>query len=149
MTTVALADDHTLIRTALASLVEVFGYKVLFEVSDGQECMEKISSGLVPDILLLDIKMPRKDGHETAAWLKEHHPDIKIVVLTMCDDETAILRMVNTGINAYVVKGDSPSELRQALQDVQAHGYRDALFEKFNAKNRIELVMRAQEMGYL
>lgn len=122
--TVALVDDHVLMRNGLAALVRDFGpYTVLFEADNGRDCMEKLAAGRLPDILLLDIQMPLMDGYETAALLKTLYPTIKVLALSMYDNETAILRMLRQGVRGYVLKDIEPAEMRQALCEVTEKGY--------------------------
>lgn len=124
MTKVALADDHILLRNGLASLIESFGdYKVLFQADNGKQFIEKLKPGLVPDLVLLDIKMPVMDGHETALWLQENYPDIKILSLSMYDDEHSIIKMFKAGARGYILKDCDPSELRAALHAIVSRGF--------------------------
>lgn len=123
-TTVALADDHVLIRNGLAGLINSFeGYTVLFQAANGQELIDMLQASPRPDIVLLDINMPKKDGYETAQWLKQNHPDVKILALSMYDNETAIIRMLKYGAKGYILKDAEPSELRSALDDINNKGY--------------------------
>lgn len=121
---IALADDHALIRKGLVGLINSFDeYEVLFHVNNGQDLVERIVSGESPDIAMLDINMPKKDGFETAAWLKTNYPDIKVLALSMYDDETAIIRMLKNGAKGYIFKDAEPQELKRALDDITAKGY--------------------------
>ncbi len=73
-----LIDDHVLLRNGLANLIESFGdYKVLFQADNGQHFIDKLDSKNLPDIVLMDINMPSKDGYETSMWLKENFPKNK------------------------------------------------------------------------
>jgi len=123
MKKIALADDHVLLRKGLASLVQNLGYTVLLEADNGQELIEKISSGELPELILMDINMPEKDGYETTLWLKEHYPDIKVLALSMYDDETAIIRMLKNGARGYILKDSEPGELRTAMESVLNKGF--------------------------
>ncbi len=123
MTTIALADDHVLLRKGLASLVQNLGYTVLFEADHGQEMIEKLQAGAAPDLVLLDINMPMKDGYETARWIREHQPLIKVLALSMYDDESAVIRMLKNGARGYILKDCEPSELRTALDAVSQKGF--------------------------
>jgi len=121
---VALADDHVLIRNGLAGLINSFdGYKVIFQAVNGQELIEKIDPKALPDIVLLDINMPKKDGYDTAWWLKNNYPDIKVLALSMYDNENAIIRMLKNGARGYVLKDAEPSDLKRALDDVCDKGF--------------------------
>jgi DNA-binding NarL/FixJ family response regulator len=121
---VALVDDHILLRNGLANLIRDFGdYDVLFEANNGRQLLEQLDRRVVPDIVLLDINMPEMDGYETAAWLKLHHPDIKVLALSMYDKEQPIIRMLEHGARGYILKDCEPSELRAALSSVLNKGY--------------------------
>ena len=121
---IALADDHSLIRKGLVELINSFdNYEVLFHVGNGQDLIDRIEAGTLPDIAMLDVNMPRKDGYETASWLKTHHPDIRILALSMYDDETAIIRMLKNGAKGYIFKDAEPRELNEALDAIMTRGY--------------------------
>ena len=121
---VALADDHVLIRNGLAGLINSFeNYQVLFQAANGQEFIEQLALYKLPDIVLLDINMPKKDGYETALWLKQNHPDIKVLALSMYDNETSIIRMLKNGAKGYILKDAEPSELKSALDSIIQKGY--------------------------
>jgi two-component system invasion response regulator UvrY len=122
--TVALADDHVLIRNGLAGLINSFeNYKVLFQAANGQEFIDKLANQMLPDIALLDINMPKKDGYETALWLKQNYPEVKILALSMYDNETAIIRMLKNGAKGYILKDAEPAELKTAFDSVMHKGY--------------------------
>ena len=118
-----LADDHVMLRKGLAGIVKNIGYTVLVEADNGKELVDKISAGLVPDVVLLDINMPHMDGYDTARWLKKNQPDIKILALSMYDDENAIIRMLKNGAKGYILKEADPAELGQAIHSVLTKGF--------------------------
>lgn len=123
-THVALVDDHVLLRNGLASLVKSFGdYGVLFEANNGRHFIDQLQPRYVPDIVLLDINMPEMDGYETAIWLKKNHPEIKVLALSMYDNENAIIRMFKAGAKGYILKDCDPTELRTALDSIVRKGY--------------------------
>lgn len=124
MNAVALVDDHVLLRQGLASLVNSFeGYKVIFEADNGKQLIEKMKGADAPVAILLDINMPLMDGFETAAWLKKNHPSIKVLALSMSDEEDIIIKMLQAGAHGYVLKNTTPEELKTALDTVIAKGY--------------------------
>lgn len=123
MTKIALADDHTLLRKGLASLVQNLGYSVVLEADNGQELIDKLTSSGLPDLILMDINMPEKDGYETTLWLKEHHPDVKVLALSMYDDETAVIRMLKNGAKGYILKDTEPGELKMAMESILQKGF--------------------------
>ncbi len=121
--TIALADDHVLLRKGLADLVSKQGYNVLFQADNGEEFLEKLKTSPEPDVVLLDINMPKKDGYETALWLKRNKPGIKVLALSMYDDEKAIIRMLKNGARGYILKDAEPSDLKAAIESVLTRGF--------------------------
>lgn len=122
-TTIALVDDHVMLRNGLANLIRELGYTVVFEASDGIDFIEKLQGHEVPELALIDVNMPRMDGFETCAWLKEHHSDVKVLTLSMLDDEDAIMRMIRNGARGYVLKDCELGELRVAIDAVATKGF--------------------------
>ncbi|MBS1501887.1 MAG: response regulator transcription factor [Bacteroidetes bacterium] len=113
---IALVDDHRLFRSGIAALVNNFQrYNILFEAGDGEEMTRKINPKLKPDIILLDINMPKMDGITTARWLRNNHPDIRIIVLSMYEDAEKVLTMVRMGVRGYLLKDAEPEEFENAL----------------------------------
>ena len=124
MQNVVLVDDHVLLRNGLANLIESFGdYKVLFQADNGKQFIEKLNAGSLPHIVLMDINMPVKDGYETSVWLKKNHPGIKILALSMYDNENSIIRMFKAGAKGYILKDCDPSELQIALNALVTKGF--------------------------
>jgi len=116
---IALVDDHRLFRSGIASLINKFPqYKILFEAGDGEELTHKLTPKLKPNIVLLDINMPRKDGVATAQWLRNNYPDVHIIVLSMFEDAEKVLQMVKIGVKGYLLKDSEPVEFEQALLKV-------------------------------
>src|ERR1700761_1664750 len=116
MANLVLVDDHILLRNGLASLVKSLGHGVLFEADNGKDFTEKLKVPFLPDVVLLDINMPEMDGYETAKWIKTNHPKIKVLALSMYDDENSIIRMLRNGARGYILKDSDPSELRDAIE---------------------------------
>ena len=124
MARVALVDDHTLLRKGLSNLLTDAGHQVLLEADNGKEFTEKLRTLKThPEVVLLDINMPQMDGYETAAWIKNNYPDIKILALSMYDDETAIIRMLKNGARGYILKDAEPSELKAAIENLVQKGF--------------------------
>jgi len=121
---VVLVDDHVLLRNGLANLIRSFGeYAVLFEAGNGHDFIRQLKPRSLPDIVLLDINMPDMDGYETALWIKRHHPEIKILALSMYDTDNSIIRMLKNGVKGYILKDSDPSELKLALESVIHKGF--------------------------
>src|ERR1700741_1804304 len=111
---IALVDDHVLLRNGLAGMLKESGYRVLFEADNGKEFTEKIKTGAEPDIVRLDINMPVMDGYATAAWIKTNYPEIKVLALSMYDDEEAIIQMLKNGARGYILSDPTNAECTAA-----------------------------------
>ena len=123
MAKVALVDDHVLLRKGLASLLEDLDHEVVYQADNGKELTEKLPAAPLPDVVLLDINMPIMDGYQTARWLKDNYPGVKVLALSMNDDEHAMIRMLKNGARGYVLKDCEPSELRTAIHALMTKGY--------------------------
>jgi DNA-binding NarL/FixJ family response regulator len=120
---IVLVDDHVLLRAGLAGMLKESGYTILFEADNGKDFMEKLKNGSEPEIVLLDINMPVMDGYATAAWIRNNHPEIKVLALSMYDDEEAIIKMLKNGARGYILKDSHPSELKAAIESLAAKGF--------------------------
>ena len=121
---VVLVDDHILLRNGLRGLIDSFdNCTVLFEANNGKDFISKLKAEEIPDIVLMDINMPEMDGYETTLWLKNNHPDIKVLALSMYDNENAIIRMLRAGVKGYILKDCDPSELKYAINSIIASGF--------------------------
>jgi DNA-binding NarL/FixJ family response regulator len=131
---IAIVDDHTLMSKALENMIaENPKYKVVMNQPNGEDFingLEKTSE--LPAVVLMDINMPYKNGIETTEWLTEHHPDIKVIALTMEDDEKVLIRMLKAGAKGYLLKDMQPSILFQAIDTVFEKGsfYTDFVAQK-------------------
>ena len=123
--TIGLVDDHQLFLKSLTSLLQSFDkYEVVLEALNGKEMQEKLRLlETPPDLMLIDMNMPVMNGVDTANWLSEHYPLIKLIALSMNDKDTAIINMFNAGCCAYLLKDSHPAELEKALDRVQEHGF--------------------------
>jgi len=122
---IAIIDDHLLIAKALSGIIENFKqYEVLYECENGMTLQEKFKvKKNIPDIVLLDISMPVMDGFETAKWLKENHPAVLIMALSMQDDEQSLIKMIKNGARGYLLKNVHPAELEKALGALVTNGF--------------------------
>jgi DNA-binding NarL/FixJ family response regulator len=123
--TIVIADDHLLIAKAITSIIDNFrNYTVLYESENGQTLTEKFRVAKnIPDIVLLDISMPVMDGFQTAAWLREHHPAVRVMALTMQGDDESLIKMIKAGATGYLNKNVHPAELEKALDTIIARGF--------------------------
>ena len=117
---VLVADDHTIVRDGLVGILRGdAGIQVVGEASDGAEALEKADK-LRPDVILLDISMPRLNGLEAARRIREAVPTARILVLTMYEDEEYVLKMVRSGVSGYLLKESAASDLLAAIHALRA-----------------------------
>lgn len=120
---VGLVDDHILLRKGLANLLSEEGFEVAIQAKNGKELTEMINRKNVPDVVIADINMPIMDGYATATWLRNHYPAVKVLALSMYDDEQAIIRMLHCGAGGYVLKDCAPEEFTTAIHSIHERGY--------------------------
>jgi DNA-binding NarL/FixJ family response regulator len=122
---IVIVDDHVLIAQALKGIISNFEkFEVLYECENGKALQDKFKVGsTIPDIVLLDISMPIMDGFETAKWLKENHPSVLIMTLSMQDDEQSVIKMIKNGSHGYLLKNTHPAELEKSLLKLINDGY--------------------------
>jgi len=112
---IAIADDHKIFRDGIKmALSTKENLKMIWEAEDGKDLLHKVSIKK-PDVLLMDIRMPEIDGINAIEMLRKEYDDIKIIVLTMYDDQQMISRMMEMGANAYLTKTTDPDEIYQAI----------------------------------
>ncbi len=115
---VLIADDHALVREGIAAFLKLCDeVEVVGEASDGLEAIEKTNK-LHPDIIIMDINMPKLGGLETTVEIKKTHPDIKVLVLTQYEDREYIARFLKAGVSGYLLKKAVGSDLITALKAV-------------------------------
>jgi DNA-binding NarL/FixJ family response regulator len=122
---IGIVDDHHLFTKSLALLINGFlRFEIVLEASHGKDLQKKLQQiKTSPEILLIDVNMPVMDGQATALWLREKYPNIKLVALSMNDEEDSIIRMFRAGCCAYLFKDIHPKELEKALDQVHKKGY--------------------------
>lgn len=113
---VLIADDHEIVREGLVALIsENEQYQIVAEASDGLEALQMIKK-YVPDVVVLDVSMPKMNGIEAARQIKRNFPDIKIVVLSMYDNRNYIFHLLNLEVDAYLLKNKVTVELMAAIE---------------------------------
>ncbi|RYY47980.1 MAG: response regulator transcription factor [Chitinophagaceae bacterium] len=122
---IALVDDHKLFRKGLLGLIEMVddNIEVLFEADNGLEMQKKLQPEKLPDIILMDINMPGMDGFESVAWLNKNFPQIKVLVVSMVENEDSIIKMLKLKVKGYLSKDVEPAELGAALQAIMSKGF--------------------------
>lgn len=141
---VALADDHVLLRNALASLINNFeDCSVIIEANNGSSLIQQLQNGLTPDVVLLDLNMPNMDGIETAKWIQVHQPEVHVLMLTMYDSELALIRLLKAGVKGFLKKDIHPEELKFAIQSVVQSGF----YYSHSATGKLVNLFRKQADG--
>ena len=112
---IMITDDHSMIREGLKNLLELDGdIEVIAEAVDGEDCLDKLLT-VTPDVLLLDIDMPKMNGLEVLKKLKERKSKVKVLVLTVHNETEYLMKAVEIGINGYVLKDSESAELKKAI----------------------------------
>ena len=120
---VAIADDHKIFRKGvILSLKPYHNIQFVLEAENGEELIQGVE-GAKPDIILMDLKMPVKDGIETTKYLNKHFPAIRILILTMYEDERFVGHLMDSGANGYLLKSTDPEEIKQGIMDVMRTGF--------------------------
>lgn len=121
---IVVGDDHALVRSGLRRLLERDQhFEVVGEASDGLEVLRVVEQQH-PDVVLLDLGMPHLNGIDTAQRLQDTMPAVKVIVISMHNDEAYVLRALKAGVRGYVLKQSSETDVLHALQAVQAgHAY--------------------------
>lgn len=133
---IMIADDHSMIREGLKNLLELDGdIQVIAEAVDGEDCLNKLQV-VKPDVLLLDINMPKKNGLEVLKSLKSKKSKLKVLVLTVHNEIEYLMKAVDIGVNGYVLKDSESAELEKAIFTVaEGESYiQPSLIPALNAK---------------
>jgi len=141
---IAIADDYTIFRDGLkVGLATDENLEVILEAADGEDLVKGIETHM-PDVIIMDLKMPVMDGMEATKLIKKKYPDIKIVVVTMYDDEKFVIHLMEIGANGYLLKNADAEEIRRAVYSVYETGYyfnnvvSNALLKKLVIKGNIK-----------
>jgi DNA-binding NarL/FixJ family response regulator len=117
---VAIVDDHPMFRMGLAAAIEEMdGIELVGEAERADQVADLVARAS-PDIVLLDVRLADSSGLEVNRWLAEHHPDVRVVMLTMSEDHDTALTALRDGASGYLVKGAGPERVERALRSVAA-----------------------------
>jgi DNA-binding NarL/FixJ family response regulator len=120
---VAIADDHKIFRKGvILSLRPYSNIKFVQEAENGEELLAGLAES-APDVILMDLRMPQKDGIETTKIVSKQYPHIYVLVLSMHEDERFVSHLMENGANGYLLKNAEPQEIRRAIMDVFEKGY--------------------------
>lgn len=125
MIRIAIADDEALFRKGLLLLLEEeTDFEIAFEAEDGQQLLDQLkATAQLPDIILLDLNMPRLSGIEAAKLIREHYPEMKFVVLSTFFSKAFIINMIEIGAASYLAKNASPEEMKTTIREVNEKGF--------------------------
>jgi DNA-binding NarL/FixJ family response regulator len=141
---IAIADDYKIFREGLkVSLTLDNDIEILHEADNGEDLISNIEKNQ-PHIVLMDLKMPIMDGMEATQIIRKKYPDIKVLVVSMYDDDKFIIHLMEIGANGYLLKNAEPDEIRRAIHSVFENGYyfndlvNKALLKKLVIRNNIK-----------
>ncbi len=164
---IGIADDHKLFRKGLISLLSLYeDLQVIWEAVDGKDLLEKVKEE-IPDITLVDINMPKLSGIEATKKLTHSYPHIRIIALSMYEDEGHIRAMMENGAKGYLIKDSDPSEIYISIKELHNNGYlysklvsasmnstdeekinNSILFASLNDKEKLYLNLICKELTY-
>jgi len=158
---VAIADDHKIFRKGvILSLRQYTTIKFVQEADNGQDLIDGLAESN-PEVILMDLKMPVKDGIETTKYINKHFPSIRIIILTMYEDERFVGHLMDSGANGYLLKSTDPGEIKKAISDVMRTGFylnnfvnkilikKNYAKQKFNPNLSSEIVISEKEKEVL
>ena len=158
---VAIADDHKIFRKGvILSLRSYVNLKFVMEAENGEDLIAKIPEAQ-PDVILCDLKMPIKDGIDATKIITKNFPGIRVIILTMYEDERFVGHLMDCGAAGYLLKNTEPAEIRKAIMDVMRTGFylnpfvnkvlikKNYSKQKFNPNLTTEVVLSEREKEVL
>jgi len=153
---ITIVDDHLLFSQSLSYLIGTFKeFSVIGNFNNGKEFINSFATGNDnPDIVLLDVNMPIMDGIETMKWIKANHPELKVLALSVNDDETTVMKMITNGAKGYLLKDTHPKTFREAMLEVHQKGFYYSemvsgfLISKFG-NNENKVVLKEREVEFI
>ncbi len=158
---VAIADDHKIFRKGVILSMRPFAnIKFIMEADNGEELLEKIPLAM-PDVILCDLKMPKKDGIDSTKLITKLYPQIRVIILTMYEDERFVGHLMDCGAAGYLLKNTDPGEIKRAVMDVMRTGFylnpfvnkilikKNYSKQKFNPSLNSEMVLSDREKEVL
>jgi len=144
MIKIAIADDYKIYRDGLkVGLSADENMNVLFEADNGEDLMKGLES-VTPDVIIMDLKMPIMDGMEATKLVRKKYPSVKVLVVSMYEDDKFIIHLMENGANGYLLKNAEPDEIRRSIYAVHENGYyfndlvNKALLKKLVLKNNLK-----------
>jgi len=146
--TVGITDDQSLFVKSLTLLINSFEhFTVVLQATNGEQLLEELAkTEPKPDLLLMDVNMPEKDGIEAARIIRDLYPQCKIVALSVRDDDTTVINMFKSGCSAYLLKDVNPDELERALNEVYTTGLYNGDASNINYRRLLKSVETAPQI---
>ena len=154
---IIIVDDHLLFSQSLELLIKSFGdYEVISRFENGKvfiDYLEQNNEAEI-DLILLDVNMPVLDGLSTMKWLKDNRPDLKVIALSVNDDEEIIIKMITNGAKGYLLKDTSPEIFKEAIECVVEKGFyftelvSGMLINKVNSDNK-KISLKEKEIVFI
>ena len=158
---VAIADDHQIFRKGVIHSLKAFNkLRFVMEAENGQDLIDKIP-GSMPEVILCDLKMPVKDGIDATKIISKLYPDIRVLILTMYEDERFVSHLMDCGAAGYLLKNTEPAEILKAILEAQRTGFylnpfvnkvlikKNFSKQKFNPSLNSEVVISTREKEVL
>ena len=159
--TVAIADDHKIFRKGvILSMRPYTNIKFIMEAENGEDLLTKLEE-VQPDVVLCDLKMPIKDGIDATKMITKKYPNIRVIILTMYEDERFVGHLMDCGAAGYLLKSTEPAEIKKAIVDVMRTGFylnpfvnkvlikKNYSKQKFNPSLATEVVLSQREKEVL
>lgn len=119
---IAIADDHKLVRNGIANLLISRDFDVIYQCQNGKEIYDYCLDNEV-DVVLMDMNMPVMNGWEATTALQKDKPSVKVIGLSMLDDDLSVVKIIRAGARGYLLKDAEPAELVRAINDVYTNGF--------------------------
>ncbi|MFD2940369.1 response regulator [Flavobacterium notoginsengisoli] len=154
---IIIVDDHLLFSQSLELLIKSFGdYEVIQRFENGKVFIDYLQENYSTaiDLILLDVNMPVLDGLSTMKWLKDNRPDLKVIALSVNDDDEIIIKMITNGAKGYLLKDTSPEIFREAIECVMEKGFyftelvSGMLINKVNSDNK-KISLKEKEIVFI
>ena len=121
---VAVVDDHTLIRTVVCGFLEEHGFTVLLQAANGRTFLEQLEQcKTLPDVCLIDVHLPFMNGMEIARRIKKQWPDMLILGFSTSDEPATIVKMLRSGASGFILKDNAYEEIKGAIMELYTKGY--------------------------
>ncbi len=141
---IAIADDYKIFREGLkVGLSSDTELQIILEADNGEELLKEMEEN-TPDVILMDLKMPLMDGMEATKEVRKKYPTVKVLVVSMYDDDKFVIHLMENGANGYLLKNAEPDEIRRSIHAVHENGYyfndlvNKALLKKLVQKNNLK-----------